>query len=110
MDRLTLLLGPVVREAHQGRPDLFVIPLDAAARDEALTLVSTLRREGLAVETDTRGGSLKSQMKRADKSRARYALVLGETELRDRRAQLKPMAGGEPLEVGLSELARTLKA
>ncbi|HEY0096128.1 MAG TPA: His/Gly/Thr/Pro-type tRNA ligase C-terminal domain-containing protein, partial [Archangium sp.] len=75
-----------------------------------LVLASRLRREGLRVELDTRGGSLKSQMKRADKVGATYSLVLGERERQSGEAQLKPMAGGEPRPVKLAELAQELRA
>ena len=48
-------------------PDLFVAVADEGAQDAALEAGRELRREGFCVEFDTRGGSLKSQMKRADK-------------------------------------------
>ncbi|ADO72007.1 Histidyl-tRNA synthetase [Stigmatella aurantiaca DW4/3-1] len=109
LDRLTLLL----REGGQrysAPPDVFIAVADEGSQDEAFTLASRLRREGLKVEFDTRGGSLKSQMKRADKTRARFALVLGEAERQAGRAQLKPMAGGEPLSVALGEIAQAVRA
>ena len=102
IDRVALLLGEKGVAARKPI-DLFLVSMDAAAKDEAMKLASRLRRDGLAVETDTRGGSVKSQMKRADKSGARYAAVLGEQELKDRRVALKPMAGGEPRTVGFSD-------
>ncbi len=88
----------------------FVATADDKAKDEALKLVSALRREGFRIEFDGRGGSLKSQMKRADKSMARFALVLGETELTTRSAQLKPLRGGEPKSVSLDALPAALSA
>jgi histidyl-tRNA synthetase len=48
-------------------------------------------------------------MKRADKSGARFALVLGEDEVSKGRAQLKPMQGGEPQSLALDELSSLLK-
>ena len=68
-----------------------------------------MRREGLRVEFDTRGGSLKSHMKRADKTGARFSLVLGQAERESGQAQLKPMAGGEPIPVRLEALASTVR-
>jgi histidyl-tRNA synthetase len=62
------------------------------------------------VEFDARGGSLKSQMKRADKSAATFALVLGSGELSSGEAQLKPLAGGEPVAVRLDGLEAALTA
>jgi histidyl-tRNA synthetase len=109
MDRLCLLMqarGQVQPE----RPELFVATADDAAADAALALVSRLRRAGHRVDFDVRGGSLKSQMKRADKSGARFALVLGSNELGSGQAALKPLAGGEPVPVALDGLEAALRA
>jgi histidyl-tRNA synthetase len=108
LDRLVLLLKESGR-TFGAPPDLFVAIADDAARDAALRLVSALRRDGFQVETDPRGGSLKSQMKRADKTQARFALVLGQNEVESGSAQLKPMAGGEPLSVELAAIAEKLR-
>jgi histidyl-tRNA synthetase len=107
MDRLCLLLRAkgAVQPAH---PELFVAVAEEGAADAALALVSRLRRAGHRVDFDARGGSLKSQMKRADKSGAGYALVLGSRELTSGEAQLKPLAGGEPLPVRLDALESAL--
>ncbi len=107
VDRLVLLLSE--QKTDRPAPDLFVVTVDGKAKDEALKIVGGLRRDGLWVELDQRGGSLKSQMKRADKSAARFALVLGESELASRSAQLKPLRGGEPKTVSLDQLASALR-
>jgi histidyl-tRNA synthetase len=109
LDRLVLLLKEGGRK-YAAPPDLFVAVADEGSHDTALTLASRLRREGLRVDFDTRGGSLKSQMKRADKSGARYTLVLGEAERTSGQAKLKPMAGGEPISVALADVARAVRA
>jgi histidyl-tRNA synthetase len=106
LDRLCLVLGA---EAHRRVPDLFVVAVDGPALDEAMGLVRTLRHQGFRAELDPRGGSVKSQMKRADKTGARYSLVLGEQELAEKAAVLKPMAGGEGKKVPLAELAMVLR-
>ncbi|MBX5482084.1 MAG: histidine--tRNA ligase [Myxococcaceae bacterium] len=109
LDRLVLLLKESGR-SFATHPLLFVATAEEGARDHALKLVSNLRRKGIAVETDPRGGSLKSQMKRADKSAATYTLVLGGNEVQTGTAKLKPMAGGEPVTVTLDDtLADQLK-
>lgn len=108
MDRLVLLLRESGRSFSE-KPLLFVAVADESAKDAAVKLVSQLRRDGVAVEMDPRGGSLKSQMKRADKTQAAYALVLGGNEVQSGDAQLKPMAGGEPVPVKLSGLVESLR-
>ncbi|HEX8436493.1 His/Gly/Thr/Pro-type tRNA ligase C-terminal domain-containing protein, partial [Archangium sp.] len=108
LDRFCLLLKQS-GQAFSQPADLFIAVADKGSADAAFVLASTLRREGLRVEFDTRGGSLGSQMKRADKVGARYTLVLGQNERESGKAQLKPMAGGEPLAVELAHVARTLR-
>jgi histidyl-tRNA synthetase len=108
LDRLALLLSESGRTFVR-HADLFVAVAEESAAMPALALVSRLRKAGHWVEMDTRGGSLKSQMKRADKVGARYALVLGGKELESGQAQLKPMRGGEPRNVALTELEGALK-
>ena len=109
LDRLVLLLKESGK-SYASAPDLFLAVADEGSHDAAFLLASQLRRQGLRVEFDTRGGSLKSQMKRADKTGARYALVLGEAERQSGQAQLKPMAGGDPRPVSLSAVAEALRA
>jgi histidyl-tRNA synthetase len=109
LDRLVLLLKAGGRQ-YASPPDLFVAVADKGSHDAALTLASRLRREGLRVDFDTRGGSLGSQMKRADKSGARFTLVMGEAERTSGQAKLKPMAGGEPIPVALADVARAVRS
>ena len=64
---------------------------------------------GVRVELNLGGGSFKSQMKRADKSNATYALILGEQELEEGRIGVKPLRTEEEQEsVALDELAALL--
>jgi histidyl-tRNA synthetase len=109
IERLCLLLSESGKHA-EATPELFVAVADTAAQDFGFRLVSELRQKGHAVDFDPRGGSLKSQMKRADKSGARFALVLGERELVSGEGELKPLAGGEPLDVRLDAVAAALAA
>ena len=63
-------------------PQVYVAPLgDGAILQQASRLAEQLRDAGWRVELHCGGGSLKSQLKRADKSGARHVLILGENEL-----------------------------
>jgi histidyl-tRNA synthetase len=108
LDRLCLLLKESGQTFSQPA-DLFIAVADEGSSDAAFVLASKLRQEGLRVEFDTRGGSLKSQMKRADKTGARFALVLGQQERESGQAQLKPMTGGDSLPVRLDSLASAVR-
>jgi histidyl-tRNA synthetase len=59
----------------------FIAPLGERAAVEALVIARELRQAGVTVVPDTRGGSLKSLLRRADSLGARLCLVLGDTEL-----------------------------
>jgi histidyl-tRNA synthetase len=108
LDRLCLLLKES-GQTFSPPTDLFIAVADEGSSDAAFVLASKLRHEGLRVELDTRGGSLKSQMKRADKTGARFTLVLGQQERETGQAQLKPMAGGDPLPVRLDNVASAVR-
>ena len=109
MDRLCLLLQ-AKGTIQPARPELFVAVAEEGAADAALALVSKLRRAGHRVDFDARGGSLKSQMKRADRSGATFALVLGSRELTSGEGQLKPLGGGEQIPVRLADVEVALAA
>ncbi len=76
-------------------PALFLLLAGEAAERTGIALVERLRDQlpGLAIETNCGGGSIKSQMKRADRSGARYALILGESEVSRGVIGLKALRG-----------------
>ncbi len=93
-------------------PDVYIAALGEGAQARAFAVAEALRDEvgGLRVEVNLGGGSFKSQMKRADKSGATHALVLGEQELSEGRIGLKPLRSEEEQEsIVLDELAAVLK-
>ncbi len=77
-------------EAAGNVADALVAPLGNAA-GPALVLARDLRRRGIRCEVDTRGSSLKSQLRRANALGARVVLILGETELADGTVQVKDL-------------------
>jgi histidyl-tRNA synthetase len=90
---------------------VFIVAVGDEALQSAFVVAENLRDEisGIRVELNLGGGSIKAQMKRADKSNARYALILGEQELSDRRIGLKPLRSvDDQISVALDELAATL--
>jgi histidyl-tRNA synthetase len=91
VERVALLL---TGEGLAKRPDLFIAAHGEAAGDEAFRLMILLQRQGFRVEIDFEGKSLKSQMRRADKLKARFTLIIGEDELVNCRGMLKAMDAG----------------
>ena len=91
------------------RPQVFIAALGQEAVSVVLPLIHDLRQAGIRVETDYTGASLKSQMKKADKSGAAYTLIIGEQELQTRTGILRNMQTKEQRPVALSALVNELK-
>ncbi len=107
VERLVSLL-PAVMEDIVRPPDLYIAALGPEARKMAFMLCNGLRKQGFLAETDYSNRSLKSQMKRSDKLGARYTLLLGENEIRERKAFLRNMKGGTQDPIGLDDMERQL--
>ena len=110
IERFVALFEACGGKAPPSNADVYVAALGEGTRERAFALAEELRDAGLGVEMNLGAGSFKSQMKRADKSNAGYALILGEQELADGRIGLKPLRSNEGQEsVPLEEIAATLK-
>jgi histidyl-tRNA synthetase len=93
-------------------PDVYLVAVGEGTRETAFALAEKLRDgiAGIRVETNLGGGSFKAQMKRADKSGARYALVLGERELAEERIGCKPLRSNDEQEsIALAQLTAVLQ-
>ena len=83
-ERLILLMSAVLdKELKKEQPDFYIINTGEDIMIHALKLAESIRSSfcSLSVEVSLSGGSMKSQFKKADKSGARYALILGEDEV-----------------------------
>ncbi|HWR72260.1 MAG TPA: histidine--tRNA ligase [Nitrospirota bacterium] len=92
------------------RPDIYIAALGMEAAGRVMPLINDLRNSGVFVETDYDASSLKSHMKKADRSRAGYTLIVGEHELRSGNAVLRNMATKEQIEVSLDSALEVLRA
>jgi histidyl-tRNA synthetase len=90
------------------RPDALVAFIGEDARKGALRLLKSLRGMGLSVEIDALGRSVKNQIKYADRIGARYAVVIGDEELRDGQATVKDMETGEQRRVEFKNVGEAL--
>ncbi|MDH5265011.1 MAG: histidine--tRNA ligase, partial [Betaproteobacteria bacterium] len=91
MERIILTMEAFGRRAAQ-EPDAFVAHAGEAASREAWQLAERLRDAGLACVLGA-GGSFKSQMKKADASGARFAIILGDDEIAAGKVTLKALRG-----------------
>ncbi len=106
MERLVSLLPA---RASDGRCDVFLMPLAAAAQDRALVLQRALRAAGLRALLDPEGRSFKSRMKQADKLGARFVAILGDDEIARGVWTLRDMAGSTQAEVPEARIVEELK-
>ena len=83
-------------------PRLYIATLGDKAVPTAVALAERLRHEGLFVECDLVGRSLKAQMKYANKLGADYTLILGDSEIESGRAMLRDMKNSEQTEIELA--------
>ena len=110
-ERLVALYEECGGEAGNSAPDVYVVAAGDGAFAVGMKLAEQLRDviAGLKVELNLGGGSFKSQLKRADKSGAAYAVILGEDEVARNEAGLKPLRTGEDqTSLALDELANAL--
>jgi histidyl-tRNA synthetase len=107
MERLISLL-PKEKEFIQS-PHLFIAALREETYKEAYQLINQLHLQGVRAELDYEGKSLKSQMRKADKLKARFVLILGEEELKRGRVVLRNMETKSQEEIPLQGLVDTLR-
>lgn len=108
VERLLLLLETQGITPPPVSPDAFLIMAGETAVQTGLALAETLRDAlpSLHLLSNCGEGSFKTQMKRADKSGARFALILGDNEVQQNVCGVKPLRdGGEQLTVPLAQLA-----
>ena len=90
-------------------PDVYLVNVGELAEKQAFTAAEGLRNLGYSVVLNAGGGSFKSQMKRADRSGAKYAAILGDDEVAAGEISLKPLLEkGEQIRCKLSEVAQYL--
>lgn len=90
--------------------DIYLASMGEKANLEAARLALDLRNEGLSAQFDTVGRGLKAQMKYADKLGALYTVVLGDEELKTRKAKLKNMKDGSLTDISLDDFTDTFQS
>ena len=111
IERFVALFEACGGEVPASQADVYIAAFGSGTLQRAFALAEELRDsvDGIQVEMNLGGGSFKSQMKRADKSGAQFALILGEQELADGCVGLKPLRStDEQSSVALDDLAETL--
>ena len=111
IERLVGLYEACGGEPRFGAPDVYIVAVGDAALGRGFELAESLRDAlpAVQVELNLGGGSFKAQLKRADKSDAAFAIILGEEEVARGEAGLKPLRSKEDqITVPLDDLAETI--
>ncbi len=113
IERLISMMQAAGRVPATNAPDGFVVAVGEAAQRQAVLLSERLRDQlpAFTLLNAAGGGSFKSQMKRADRSGARWAILLGEDEVSQSTVAVKSLrAEGDQVVIPQSELIAHLAA
>jgi len=98
MERLIILAGEKILNIKS--PDVYVIHRGEKAEQLALKITCQLRLANLIIELDYSGASFSKQFKRANKSRAKWAIVIGEDEIYKEQLMVKKLRDNNKSEEG----------
>jgi histidyl-tRNA synthetase len=105
LDRMILSMPEMVSRA---RPSVLLAPIGEAATADALGLAKSLRSYGVPADVDGRKSSLKSMLRRANSSGARYCIVIGDSELARGVVQVKDLSSHTQEDLSRADVARIL--
>ena len=95
IERIALLINDLKNRIAKNKPHIYFIVLGEKSQIESMRLSKKIIEAlpNLIISNDISMGSIKSQMKKADKSNADFALILGEEELSNKQLSFKPLKG-----------------
>ena len=95
IERILLLINEENFKEHKPVPDIYLICLEKKGIPVSLNIAKILRLKGLNIVSAPLRRSMKAQMRDANKLRARYVLILGESELKDNTILFKNLESGK---------------
>ena len=107
MERILLAGGQAT--AVRSGVGVFVIAMKEEYRSQAFLILQQLRQAGISADMSFVGGSMKSQMGKADKANARFTLILGEEEIKNNTVAVKDMQKSTQETVELKNVVNVLK-
>jgi len=99
VERIMLVLENSDSNAKPENTDIYIICLGDVSRIVAFTLAEALRQKGLATETDMLRRSLKAQLRDANRTGVKIAVIIGEKEMENQNAQVKDFRTGDQSEI-----------
>ena len=104
MERFLIAMDDLDRDNNNSIVDIYFVCLDEKGLSKTLQLSSQLRNNGFKVIFDPLRRSMKSQLRDANRSGARYALILGETEMNDDTIGFKDLEQSTQKTISQSEV------
>lgn len=89
--------------------DVFVVSMGEAAGDFAVKMTNDLRLAGFKVQNDYFDKKMKAQIKLADRYKAKYTIIIGETELAEQEVAIKNMANFDQEKVKIADIEKYLE-
>ncbi len=110
IERILALMNETGVKIPQSEVDAYVVYQGEMAAKFCWKVAEYFRDNGLKVILHCGGGNFKSQMKKADASGARFAIIIGDDEANDSEVSIKPLREAvEQVRVGLNEAVALLK-
>ena len=112
LERFVELLLADEGDADMATADIYLLGVDDRFTSVALNLADSIRDRlpGLRIQTHCGGGSMKSQFKKADRSGAKVALILGGSEIESGEVTVKPLrTGAEQTTIPQTEVIAALE-
>lgn len=96
-------------KARKSVVDVYVVPI-GDVMPKAISLLQALRREGIKADMDLMGKGITKNLSFANSYGIRYAIFLGETELKEKKVKLRDMEKGEEKLLSVDEVVKVLKS
>ena len=108
VDRLVELIKEK-KEINITETDFFIVAFKEVSDNFAINLIGRLRSLGYIVEMDVEFTGMKAQMKKANRTNAKFALILGEDEMKENKISIKNMTTGEQFQIESEKLESSLE-
>lgn len=89
--------------------DVFMVSLGDEARDWTIANLPKIREAGISATMDYKGRSMKAQMKEANRQNARFALIIGEDELKEGKFTFRNMNASEEQQLSFDQIIAHFK-
>ncbi len=108
VDRTAPLILPSAVNIYPSSPSVFIAALGERANQKVFELINGLRQNGIRAERDYENGSLKSQMRKANKFGVKYTVIIGDNELDKGKVILRDMSSAQQNEIDIGKIVEIL--